>query len=311
MSLVGRLAKALFTFLAALCLASCGNQSSPVSPTNAPNGTDAAGAAPTPGTGTAVLIGAGDIGMCGELTPPAELTARLIDRLAGTVFTAGDNAYRAGGRDTFMSCYEPTWGRHRGRTHPVAGNHDYEDHGDAYFSYFGETAGSGGSGYYGYNVGPWRIVALNSEVPSGAGSPQLSWLRQELSTTRSFCTAVIWHRPLFSSGRSGDNPDMREVWRMLYEFNVDVVINGHDHTYERFAPQDPDGRFDPARGIREFVVGTGGAPLYEFSTVRANSEARAAAWGVGVFTLSGEGYRWEFVPVEGGTYRDSGSGACH
>lgn len=139
----------------------------------------------------------------------------------------------------------------------------------------------------------------------------MQWLRAELSSRRSACTAVLWHRPLFSSGRNGNNPDMRDVWRTLYEFNVDLVINGHDHTYERFAPQDPDGRPDAVRGIREFIVGTGGAPLYEFANIRANSEVRAATWGVAVFTLTGGGYRWEFVPVDGATFRDSGSGPCH
>jgi hypothetical protein len=155
------------------------------------------------------------------------------------------------------------------------------------------------------------VIALNSEVPLGSSSAQMVWLRNELSNRPSACTAVYWHRPLFSSGRHGDNPDMRDVWRTLYEFNVDLVIGAHDHAYERFAPQDPDGRLDPARGIREFVVGTGGAPLYEFPSIRPNSEVRGAVWGVAVFTLNGGGYQWEFVPVEGQAFRDSGSTSCH
>jgi hypothetical protein len=180
-----------------------------------------------------------------------------------------------------------------------------------YFEYFGASAGPWGAGYYSYGVGPWNVISLNSEVSSGPGSAQAMWLRSELSRNRAVCTAVYWHRPLFSSGRHGDNTDMRELWRTLYEFDVDLVINGHDHTYERFAPQDPDGRFDPARGIREFVVGTGGASHYSFPRVHANSEVRGAAWGVAMFTLRGGGYEWEFVPVDGQTFRDSGSASCH
>jgi hypothetical protein len=139
----------------------------------------------------------------------------------------------------------------------------------------------------------------------------MEWLRHELAGNRSACTAAYWHRPLFTSGRNGNNPDMRAVWRTLYEFDVDLIINGHDHTYERFAPQDPDGRPDPSRGIRQFIVGTGGAPLYGFPSVHANSDMRAAAWGVAVFTLTGGGYQWEFVPVDGAAFRDSGSASCH
>lgn len=260
-------------------------------------------------TDTGVLVGAGDIGVCGS--PGVAATAKLIERLAGTVISLGDNAYMSGTAEEFVNCYEPTWGRFRSRTRPVAGNHDYGSGGDGYFTYFGGNAGPRGLGYYSYSVASWRVLALNSEVPSNAGSPQMAWLRAELTDRRTLCTAAYWHRPLFSSGQNGDNPDMRDVWRTLYEFGVDLVINGHDHTYERFAPQDPDGRPDPARGVRQFIVGTGGAPLYQFPRVRPNSEVRAAVWGVGVFTLTGGGYQWEFVPVEGASFSDSGFGSCH
>jgi acid phosphatase type 7 len=256
-----------------------------------------------------VLVGAGDIGYCGSAG--VEATARLVDGIAGTVFTAGDNAYVNGTAEEFRRCYDPSWGRHRSRTRPVPGNHDYGSGGGAYFDYFGANAGPAGAGYYGYSVGPWRVIALNSEIPSGLGTSQMEWLRSELSTHRTFCSAAYWHRPLFSSGPHGDNLDMRDVWRTLYEFNVDVVINGHDHTYERFAPQDPLSLHDASRGIREFVVGTGGAPLYDFPIVRPNSEVRIAAWGVAVFTLSAGGYQWEFVPADGMGARDSGAGTCH
>jgi hypothetical protein len=304
-------------FLAlAATFASCGRRSTPLSPSAVSNTTSAAfGGAPAPDAASppsglvGALVGAGDIGSCGS--SGAEATARLLDRIPGTIFTAGDNAYMHGRMEDFRNCYEPTWGRHRGRTHPVPGNHEYESGGSGYFSYFGASAGASGLGYYSFSEGAWRVIALNSEVPSGAGSAQMTWLLSELSAKPSACTAVIWHRPLFSSGRNGDNPDMRDVWRALYEFNVDLVINGHDHTYERFAPQDPDGRPDAARGIRQFIVGTGGAPLYEFQTIRPNSEIRAAVWGVATFTLNDRGYQWRFVPIDGVLFQDSGSASCH
>jgi hypothetical protein len=256
-----------------------------------------------------VMVGAGDIGMCGN--GGAEATARLLDSIGGTVFTTGDNVYMTGTADEFSRCYEPSWGRHRSRTRPSPGNHEYGSGGGGYFNYFGENAGPPGAGYYSYSVGPWRVYALNSEAPSGPGSAQAEWLRQELALRPASCAVAYWHRPLFSSGLNGDNPDMRGLWRILYEANIDVIVNGHDHTYERFGPQDPDGRPDQQRGIRQFVIGTGGAPLYPFASVRGNSEVRGAAWGVTVFTLLNGGYQWEFVPVEGASFRDAGAGVCH
>jgi hypothetical protein len=295
--------------LAATVLTDCGDHPSPVSPSVQSPSPVGPLASSTAGPSSGVLVGAGDIAKCG--TPGAEATARLLDRLPGTVFAAGDIAYDRGTSNEFIDCYEPSWGRHRARTRPVPGNHEYMSGAAAYYSYFGDKAGPGTQGYYSYSVGPWRVIALNSEVPSGPGSPQGAWLAGELSANGSRCTAVYWHRPLFSSGRAGDNPDMRELWRTLYGHGVDVVINGHDHTYERFAPQDPDGRPDFQRGIRQFVVGTGGAPLFEFRNIHPNSEVRAAVWGVTVFTLYDGGYEWRFVPVDGETFADSGSGSCH
>jgi hypothetical protein len=263
-----------------------------------------------PMASSGVMVGAGDIGMCG--TGGAEATARLLDAIPGTVFTTGDNAYMNGTSAEFSSCYEPSWGRHRSRTRPSPGNHEYgRTGGAAYYDFFGASAGPSGDGYYSYTVGPWRVYALNSEVPSGAGSRQLEWLRQELAARPTSCTAAYWHRPLFSSGSNGDNYDMRDLWRTLYDANVDLIFNGHDHIYERFAPQDPDGRPDPQRGMRQFILGTGGASLNPLVTVRGNSEARAAVWGVTIFTLSTGSYQWEFVPAGGAPFRDSGFGSCH
>lgn len=265
---------------------------------------------PAPG----ILIGAGDIAMCDPAlaTPAAELTARLLDRLPGTVFTAGDNVYQSGTASEFRDCYRPTWGRHTSRTRPVPGNHDYVSAGAApYFDYFGANAGPAGRGYYSYTEGPWRVLALNSETAMTPGSAQAQWIRSELTADRSACALAIFHRPLFSSGTLRDNSDTRDLWRVLHEMGVDVIVNGHDHIYERFAPQDPDGRVDRAGGIRAFVVGTGGATTYPPATTRANSEVAFAAYGLIAFTL-GEGvYQWEFIPIDGQSQRDAGSGTCH
>lgn len=258
----------------------------------------------------AVLVGAGDIGDCAQ--PGSEATARLLDRIPGTVFTTGDNAYPSGRAVDFQNCYHPTWGRHRARTRPSPGNHEYETPGaSGYFDYFGTRAGPRGLGYYGYTVGSWHIIALNSELPVHAGSAQVEWLREELSSSNRQCTAAYWHRPRFSSGMYGDDPSMGELWRTLHEFRADVVITGHEHSYERFAPLDATGRPDPARGIRQFIIGTGGTALRSHRAPRAGSESRGSAWGVLVLTLGVGNYQWEFVPVDGATFRDSGVGQCH
>lgn len=254
-----------------------------------------------------VFVGAGDIAMCDA---NSEATARLLDGIGGTVFTLGDNAYFQGTRQQFRDCYEPTWGRHKARTRPVPGNHDYETPGAApYFEYFGANAGLAGLGYYSFEIGGWHAVALNSNIPMGGASSQAAWLREDLAASRSRCVIAFWHHPLFTSGPSGEAPATREFWRQLYAAGAEIVLNGHDHLFERFAPQDPDGRSDPARGIREFIVGTGGAFFYQPVTVRPNSEARISAFGVLKLTLAPDAYEWEFVPVSGPS--DRGSGQCH
>ncbi|MGE3509594.1 MAG: metallophosphoesterase [Vicinamibacterales bacterium] len=265
---------------------------------------------PRPDMSTAVLVGAGDIAQCGS--PGSAMTARLLDRLPGAVFTAGDNAYMSGTAEEFQQCYEPTWGRHRSRTRPVPGNHDYGSPGAApYYAYFGAAAGPAGLGYYAYDAGPWRVVALNTEIDHGAGSPQVQWLRAELTARRTQCTLAILHRPRFTSGINGENRDVGELWNVLYELDVDVAISGHDHQYERFAPQDPAGRPDASRGVRQFVVGTGGAALYPLQPPRPNSEIQGSAFGVLSLTLSAGAYQWEFIPVDGASLHDSGAGICH
>jgi acid phosphatase type 7 len=285
----------------------CGG-SSPSSPSPIPSPPLLGPGAGTPGP-PAVLVGAGDIGLCGS--PAVAATAQLIDRIAGIVFTTGDNAYPAGTAENFRDCYEPHWGRHRARTRPTPGNHDYERGGTGYFTYFQDHAGPFGLGYYSYMAGPWQVIALNSEIPLGPGSAQLQWVRGELAAAPTQCTMVYWHKPLFTSGPNGPNRDMRELWRALYEFDADLVVNGHDHLYERFGPQDPDGRFDPARGIRQITVGTGGGALYTPIMSAPNTEAIGIVYGVLKLTLSSGSYQWEFLPVPGSSFSDSGIGSCH
>ena len=257
-----------------------------------------------------MFVGAGDIGWCG--LDGAAATGRLLDGIAGTVFTAGDNAYFNATAQEFAQCYDPFWGRHKPRTYAVPGNHDYIQPGAGpYFAYFGDRAGPSGLGYYSFNLGAWHIITLNSEIATDAASPQVSWLRADLTANHPLCTAVIWHKPLYSSGPNGDNLFMREIWRVLYDANVDVIINGHDHDYERFAPQDPDGRRDNTRGMREFIAGTGGAQLYPFVTSHPNTEAWFSVWGVLQFTLRANDYDWRFVPVAGQSASDFGTDRCH
>jgi 3',5'-cyclic AMP phosphodiesterase CpdA len=259
--------------------------------------------------GAPVLVGAGDIAICGSAG--AEGTASLLDRIDGTVFTAGDNAYYQGSEEQFRQCYNPTWGRHKGRTRPAPGNHDYETAGAAaYFAYFGSNAGPSGRGYYSFTVGSWHVISLNSNVPASIGSAQMEWLQQDLAASSARCTAAIWHHPLFSSGVNGPTLIMRDVWRTLRMANADIVITGHDHSYERFGPMDETGRAAPD-GLRQFTVGTGGADLTPFRGMSANSEARASVFGVLKLTLRADSYDWEFLAVPPEGFRDSGSGVCH
>jgi acid phosphatase type 7 len=247
--------------------------------------------------------------MCG--LDGARLTAALLDRIDGIVFTAGDNAYPHGRREDFLNCYEPHWGRHKARTRPSPGNHEYDrDGAAAYFEYFGLNAGPPGRGYYSFTAGGWLVLSLNSNIASGAGSAQVHWLRQQLESQPSRCIAAIWHHPVASSGlRRGGDPRMREIFRVLTEFNADIVLAGHEHIYERFTRIDADG-FPSPTGIRQFIVGTGGADLYALGPPRPGSEAYAAVWGVLKLTLRSESYEWEFVSVDGESFRDQGMDVC-
>jgi hypothetical protein len=260
-----------------------------------------------------VLVGAGDVAYCGN--PGDNRTARLLDSIPGRVFVAGDTAYPDGTRAQFRDCYDPTWGRWRLRTSPAVGNHEYHAPGAGpYWDYFGSRAGERGKGWYAYDLGTWRIYTLNAnctEVGCGAGSEQEQWLRADLDANPHACVAAVMHQPLFSSGQHGGNPAVRPLWAALDEYGADVVLAGHDHDYERFAPQSPAG-VATATGIREFVVGTGGAPLRVFATVQANSVIReAATHGVLRLTLRDGSYDWLFVPIAGRSFTDAGTGDCH
>ena len=262
-----------------------------------------------------VLVGAGDIGTCASTND--DDTAALLDGIDGTVFTAGDNAYESGTIAEFRECYDPNWGRHRERTRPAPGNHDWVTAGLAgYREYFGEAAqGGGGTSWYSYDLGTWHVIVLDSmcEMVEGcdASSPQGRWLAADLAASRATCTLAIFHHPRFSSGQHGGLADMDAFWRPLYGAGVDVIVNGHDHDYERFAPQDPDGQADEARGIRQFVVGTGGAALRNFAGISPNSEVRLSnGYGVLKLTLHDGSYDAEFI-VAGNDFRDRGTETCH
>lgn len=263
-----------------------------------------------------IFVGAGDIAECD--TADDEATAKLLDVISGTIYTLGDTVYSDGTPQEFTDCFGPTWGRHRARIKPVPGNHDYHTSGAAgYYSYFGAAASPldvnctrDCKGYYSYELGAWHIIALNSEIAVEAGSEQEQWLRQDLAAHPTSCTLAYWHKPRFSSGEHGNNTSYRALWAALYEYGADVILNGHDHDYERFALQNPLGEAD-VRGIRQFVVGTGGTNQRSFAQIQPNSEVRATdSWGVLQLTLHERSYDWAFIPVDGQSFRDAGSSDC-
>jgi hypothetical protein len=263
-----------------------------------------------------VLVGAGDIATSGSSGDDA--TANLLVGIAGTVFTLGDNAYPNGSTSDYANYYNPSWGQVKSRTMPTPGNHEYQTTGAAgYFAYFGSAAGDPAKGYYSYDLGAWHIIVLNSNsscttISCAKDSAQEQWLRADLMANTKACTLAYWHHPRFNSGAShGNNTAVAPFWDDLYEFGAEIVLNGHEHVYERFAPQTPSAVADPARGIRQFTVGTGGAGLYSFSTPQPNSEVRNnTSLGVLKLTLATNSYAWQFIPATG-SFTDSGSGTCH
>jgi hypothetical protein len=262
---------------------------------------------------TPVLVGAGDIAYEGFRD---DETAKLLETIPGIVFTLGDNVYRGAQTDDFNRYYEPTWGRHKARIFPAIGDHEYDAPGAyGYFNYFGTAVGTPQTAYYSYNVGDWHIIVLNTECARlggcGPDSHQGKWLQADLAANPGICTLAYFHDPLFSSSAGYAYPEVKDFWRLLYNAEVDVILNGHAHNYERFAPQDPDGGADPARGIREFVVGTGGRGFTAFDTPALNSEVRnTGTAGVLKLTLKPTSYDWEFIPIAGQTFTDAGSADC-
>ena len=270
-----------------------------------------------------VVLAAGDIARC-DILGGAVATARLLDRLPGTILTLGDNAYESGAPAEFEKCYAPTWGRHLDRTRPAPGNHDYRTRNAAgYFGYFGDRAGPPGLGYYSFDLGTWHIISLNSAIAVDPRSPQGKWLAKDLAAHPTECTLAYFHVPVYSSGPHGsrteaeDNRaergvlDMHDLWRPLAEAGTDVVLSGHDHDYERFAPLDAKGRSDAVNGTRQFVVGTGGGGVYRFKTIAPHSEVRDnSAYGVLKLVLLPGRYEWTFVAVEGQSFTDAGTGTC-
>ena len=308
--------------LAAL-LAACGATADPgpsESPTFPPSATSSATPAapgspsPTPST-DAVLLIAGDIGNC-DLTAPSAVAA-LGAAQPGVIAVAGDVAARDGSAEDYARCVEPAWGSVKARMRPAPGNHDYgTGNAEAYFDYFGDAAGPRGEGWYSYNLGPWHIVALNSncaliEGGCGTDSPEYVWLKANLAANPRPCTLAYWHHPRFTSGLHGSNASMSPIWTLLETSGVDVVVNGHDQHYERFAPLDADGGIDPA-GIRLFIAGTGGADLFPVLSAAPGSEVRnVASHGLLRFDLEATGYSWQFLAADGPAFTDSGHGSCH
>jgi hypothetical protein len=272
---------------------------------------------------TAHLLAAGDIATCDSQDD--EATAKLLDGRAGTVAALGDTVYESGSRREFKRCYDPTWGRHKKRTRPAAGNHEYNTAGAT--GYFGRRAGPRGKGYYSYALGDWHVVVLNSQLDSGkAQRAQEDWLKKDLAANRGTkCTLAYWHHPHYSSGHNaivaGESEISTELYepgavkryfQLLYDKGAEIVLSGHKHNYERFAPQDANGNLRAANGVRQFVVGTGGRSTGGFDEPLQNSEVRNGdTFGILDLTLRSDGYDWEFVPVAGEPFTDAGSASCH
>ena len=284
----------------------------------------AAHAAPSnaPTAGVAVYA-VGDIARCAYPDPKysaaagtaATVAAGLASDPQAVVLTLGDNTYPVGAMKEFTNCYDPTWGRFKDRTWPSPGNHEYYTRGAVpYFRYFGERAGRG---YYSIEIGSWHVVSLDSNLAPGPQAAQIEWLRRDLASHPARCTLAFWHHPLYSSGGHGSIPQMHEAWELLYRAGAELVLSGHDHDYERFAPQDADGQLDREHGIRQFVVGTGGAYPTPFLFTVKHSEVRdASRTGVLRLRLREGGYDWEFIESSrvttlGVAPPDRGSGVCH
>lgn len=260
-----------------------------------------------------VMVGAGNIATCGSNNDQS--TAALVAALPNaTVFTLGDNVFPRSTPENYTNCYDPAWGQFLTRTHAALGNHEYEGDPNATYDYFDGRAGPRGLGYYSYDLGSWHIIVLNDHGGSTIDTEQMNWLADDLQKNTRQCTIAMWHVPLFLSSHTAGwnvNPNHKPVWDLLYAAGAEVVLNGQQHNYERFAPMTPAGAVDTDRGIREFSVGTGGESVDNFEVIHPNSEVRSGTFGVLKLTLKRSGYDWQFIPVNGSTFTDSGSGSCH
>jgi acid phosphatase type 7 len=269
---------------------------------------------------TFVMVGAGDIAGCNSSGD--EATAKLVtgvisENPGAVVFTLGDNVYSNGTSQEFTNCYDPSWGSFKARTRPVPGNHDYNtSNATGYYGYFGAKAGDPSKGYYSYNLGAWHIVVVNSNCAAiggcETGSSQEKWLRSDLKASSNTCQIVMWHHPRFSSGAEHGNADfMQDIWKAASENNVELILNGHEHTYERFTPMNAVGEADPG-GTTEILVGSGGISHYHLGIKKPNSQTfNADTYGVLKLELAASSYKFEFLPEPGKTFTDAGSGMCH
>lgn len=272
-----------------------------------------------PGKGVTVLA-AGDIADCRRHRPEDSGAAQTADLVASELardpsalaLALGDNTYPVGLIAEFIDCYGPTWGRFKERTLPIPGNHEYySPEATGYYRYFGEAAAPDRRGYYSRRIGDWHVIALNSNLKPEQHADQMAWLKNDLARHRRTCTLAFWHHPRHSSGGHGSSLRMDDAWRLLAEHGADVVLAAHDHNYERFAPLDAEGRLDPRRGMRSFVVGTGGARLTPLRFPRPHSEITDnSTHGVLKLVLKPTGVEWEFLPVVQDGFTDRGAALC-
>ena len=264
-----------------------------------------------------MLLAVGDISSCGSQGDYK--TAAIVAQFPqASIATLGDTVYEQGSAQQFATCFDPVWGTFKDRIHPAVGNHEYlTPDASGYYGYFGAAAGDPTQGYYSYDLGSWHVVVLNSNCSKaggcGSGSPQEVWLKADLAAHPAKCTLAYWHHPRWSNGEHGDQPQVATLWTDLYDAGADLVLSGHDHDYERFEPLDGNGSPDPQRGIREFVVGTGGKNYYALNANITNTSQSHVAdvFGVLKLVLHPDGYDWQFLPEPGKTFTDSGSGVCH
>lgn len=265
---------------------------------------------PAPGSASVFVNVLGDTGWCGS--PALGPIAALFQRFDGEILLAGDLAYPSGTMEEFRNCFEPSFGRYKSRMRATPGNHDYVSSVSAqsYFDYFGERAGPTRVGYYSFKAGEWTILMLNSNLPISRTSAQYTFVRTTMQQAPTRCTAAVMHHPFDSSGINGPTPSLRDMWELMYNLGGDVVIAGHDHLYERHAPIDPSQRRDDAKGIRQFTVGTGGAPLYNRVRNGLNSEFLVSTYGMLRLKLDPTLYEWQFMDMNGNVL-DRGQKACH